>query len=55
VGWMRAAHEHTFPESGQILDHCTTWAGTACEFVDHTVHPLIWSDHCAVTWRIAFG
>ena len=38
VGWMRATHEHTFPESGQILDHCTTWtAGPPCEFVDHAV------------------
>lgn len=56
VGWMRATHDHTFPESGQILDHCTTWsAGPPCTFVDHAVHPLMWSDHCAVTWRIAFG
>lgn len=55
MGWMQTTRDVTFPETEQIIDHCTTWAGTACKFTGHTVHPLLWSDHCAVTWRIAFG
>lgn len=44
----------THPETNEAIDHCTTWRGTKCWIREHTIWPLEWSDHHAVSWTLVF-